>query len=384
MASSNNSKVISNASPHTIKKFELVEKYIKSWAQKLLQNSSCYGLVFIDCMCNSGVYTTDNGKFVEGTPVRVAEALLDVARSYPEKQIQIYLNDNSQDKVNELKKHLPADEANFKIIVTARDCDELLAEIGPQLYNRPHLHYFLFYDPYEASINWPVLIPFLRNWGEVMINHMVSDTTRAITQVRQEAAKEKYENTYLAEFEELLPYGSDKRAYEERVERIIQRLKGQRTYFVGAFPFYNTRNSQLYSLIHCTSNIEGFKLYKQVAWKTFGGKSSTKDTHGSQLQLTLDFNNDGCCTQTTDESCFFVTDIAKYLQKHFAGKSYIPLDSLWKLLEKHPIFPSDGFRNEIKTELQSTYGVIFRKNINPITGEKQIFASFLKGNTVDE
>lgn len=217
-----------------------------------------------------------------------------------------------------------------------------------------------------------------------MINHMVSDTTRAITQVRQEAAKEKYENTYLAEFEELLPYGSDKRAYEERVERIIQRLKGQRTYFVGAFPFYNTRNSQLYSLIHCTSNIEGFKLYKQVAWKTFGGKSSTKDTHGSQLQLTLDFNNDGCCTQTTDESCFFVTDIAKYLQKHFAGKSYIPLDSLWKLLEKHPIFPSDGFRNEIKTELQSTYGVIFRKNINPITGEKQIFASFLKGNTVDE
>ena len=194
MASSNNSKIISKASPHTIMKFKLVEEYIKAWAQKLMLNSSCYGLVFIDCMCNSGVYTY-NGETVEGTPVRVAKVLLDVARSYPQKQVQIYLNDNSQEKVDELKKHLPVDEGNFKIIVTAKDRDELLETIGPQLYGRQHMHYFLFYDPYDASINWPVLIPFLRNWGEVMINHMVSDTIRAITQVRREATKEKYANT---------------------------------------------------------------------------------------------------------------------------------------------------------------------------------------------
>ena len=52
MSSSNNSKIISKASPHTITKFKLVEEYIKAWAQKLMLNSSCYGLVFIDCMCN--------------------------------------------------------------------------------------------------------------------------------------------------------------------------------------------------------------------------------------------------------------------------------------------------------------------------------------------
>lgn len=45
--------VISKASPHTIKKFELIEEYIKSWAQKLLLTESCNGLIFIDCMCNS-------------------------------------------------------------------------------------------------------------------------------------------------------------------------------------------------------------------------------------------------------------------------------------------------------------------------------------------
>ena len=43
--------VISKASPHTIKKFELIEEYIKSWAQKLLLTESCNGLIFIDCMC---------------------------------------------------------------------------------------------------------------------------------------------------------------------------------------------------------------------------------------------------------------------------------------------------------------------------------------------
>lgn len=50
--------IISKASPHTIKKFELIEEYIKSWAQKLLLTESCNGLIFIDCMCNSGVCAT--------------------------------------------------------------------------------------------------------------------------------------------------------------------------------------------------------------------------------------------------------------------------------------------------------------------------------------
>lgn len=78
--------LISKASPHTIKKFELIEEYVKSWAQKLMLNSFCNTLVFIDCMCNSGIYINDEtGLQIEGTPVRVAKVLLDVARTYPGK-----------------------------------------------------------------------------------------------------------------------------------------------------------------------------------------------------------------------------------------------------------------------------------------------------------
>ena len=50
MVSANNKKTISKASPHTIKKFELIETYIKSWAQILMQNEKCNGLIFIDCI----------------------------------------------------------------------------------------------------------------------------------------------------------------------------------------------------------------------------------------------------------------------------------------------------------------------------------------------
>ena len=62
--SSKKKSVISQASPHTIKKFELIEEYIKSWAEKLLLTGSCNGLIFIDCMCNSGVYIDDAGQVV--------------------------------------------------------------------------------------------------------------------------------------------------------------------------------------------------------------------------------------------------------------------------------------------------------------------------------
>ena len=108
MSSKNNLQVISKASPHTVKKFELIETYIKSWAHKLMLNHACSGIVFIDCMCNSGVYQSTLSKtMIEGTPVRVAKALLDVAHTYSQKTVKIYFNDNSPEKIDELKLRTP-------------------------------------------------------------------------------------------------------------------------------------------------------------------------------------------------------------------------------------------------------------------------------------
>lgn len=371
--SSRKKSVISKASPHTIKKFELIEEYIKSWAQKLLLTESCNGLIFIDCICNSGVYTDNTGQLVKGTAVRVSEALREAARTYTQKNIHIYLNDKDKARVDELKKHLPQDERNFKIVTSCSDAHELLRTIGPQLYGTGHLHYFLLYDPYDATIDWEALLPFFRNWGEVMINHMVSDPVRAISSAKKKTTKVKYENTYLEDFEKLVPYGSDKTAYEARVEEIINSLKGARRYYVSAFPFYNTQNSLVYNLIHCTSNKEGFKLYKRSAWKVFGAQSSTKHSVENRQ---LSFNFLGEIAEEEDESCLHVIDIAKYLQRSFRGRKQVPLDEMWELLDNHPIFPSEGFRNEVKGNLTGFFDAKIEQIVSPDTGKKEMVISF--------
>jgi len=58
-------------------------------------------------------------------------------------------------------------------------------------------------------------------------------------------------------------------------------------------------------------------LYKRSVWQTFGGKSSTKNTHGLENQLMLDFVGKGTPKIHTDEFCFYIKDIAEYLQKVF-------------------------------------------------------------------
>lgn len=379
MASSNNNETISRASLHTQKKFELIEKYIMPWAQKLMNNASCKGLVFIDCMCNSGLYHDENGETIEGTPLRVARILRDIAGQYPFKQVYLYFNDRDAAKTALLSEKVPKETANFHIEITCKDASELLKTIGPKL-DQPNLHYFLLYDPYDASIDWEALLPFFRYWGEVMINHMVSDSIRAISQVKKESTMQKYEGTYrVSDFEQLVPFGSDKAAYEKRVLQIINALKGQRRYYVAAYPFYNTQNSQMYSLIHCTSNPVGFELYKKTAWQTFGDHSSNKNTHGNENQLMLNFDGSGTITTMTDESCFNVRDIAKYIQYRFKGKRDVPLEEVYRSLESHPIFPTDGYRSQIKDHLKTDFGAEINVIKNPVTGKRETRVSFSEG-----
>lgn len=364
MTNTGNKGSIEIAHPHTIKKFELIERYVKSWAQKLMNTESCNGIIFIDCMCNSGIYVDEDGKEVHGTPIRVTEALADVAETYPHKQVELYFNDFTEAKIDMLKKYLPPKKSNFEIVTTAKDGNELLKWIGPQLKESQHMNYFLLYDPYDASIDWIALKPFFRHWGEVLINHMISDSLRAVGQVKKEDKKTKYTTTYqVGSIEEIVPYGSDRKAYERRVYEIINLMKGSATreYYVASFPFFNKKNALVYDLVHCTSHIAGFKLFKSTAWKIFDDQSSSKDRHGNQYQLTIDFENGGLTTQV-DEYCYNLNDIADYIESEFSGISDVTWDQVWDLLDQHPLFPSEGYKTEIKRRIKSSAKVTYNKS----------------------
>ena len=116
-----NNNCIDKAHPHTVKKFELIEKYVEAWAQKLLNNPKCDKIIFIDCMSNSGVYIDDAGNNVFGTPIRVAKYLSNVMQNlnYRNKKAELYFNDIDDFKIECLKKFLPPNTENFRIIYNA-------------------------------------------------------------------------------------------------------------------------------------------------------------------------------------------------------------------------------------------------------------------------
>lgn len=151
MGSSN--EVVSTASPHTIKKFELIPKYVEEWAPKLLQNDYCSGLVFIDCMSNSGEYVDAAGNQVFGTPVRVAKYLRQMAGQYPRKMIDLYFSDLSAEKTMHLSSLMPQDKINFHCRISTEDGNMLLKRLGRALPRDIGKHYLLIYDPYDASID---------------------------------------------------------------------------------------------------------------------------------------------------------------------------------------------------------------------------------------
>ena len=363
-------EVITEAKPHTIKKFELITRYVDEWARKILGfngkqgQEGSKGVIFIDCMCNSGEYKDGDGNFIEGTALRVAKKLNEIITNYPGKKAILIFNDISTERVQHLQKVIEnSNLENITVSYNSGDCNAFLKGLDLSFYKRQY-NTLLLYDPYNASIDWDAVTPFLNRWGEVIINHMVSDTTRGASLAKRQEVIERYEETYQNDIASILEMGNDKGQLEKTIIAIINRnIKGATSKrYIASFPFFNRTNGLVYNLIHCCASVEGIKLYKKVAWKTFGDKSSLKNTHGNELQLTFDLTGEGFSQPQTDEHCYFVHDIAKYIYEKYKSSGVVMLDCIYQDLDEHPIFPSDGYKNEIKAELKKMYGVTFAKN----------------------
>ena len=361
MASSKRNDLVSVAPPHSIKKFELISEYVKAWIQILMLNQKCRGIVYIDCMSNSGVYKNDEGEEIEGTPLLVSEIIADAMITYTNKQAYLYFNDLDSKKIDLLKTRIPKQTNNFHIYTEAMDANVLLRKIGTQFTTAfSDMHFLLVYDPYDAHIEWDAMMPFLKNWGEIIINHMVSDPIRGAKTAKKQKVIEKYEETYQTTIDELISFGS-RNAFETKIEQIIRDGSGrsEKRYYIASFPFFNSNNSVVYNLIHCTGHYKGFELFKSTAWKTFGDKSSLKNTHNieDQMSFTISDNGELVMGVQVDESCYNLRDAAKYVQEHFAGKENVPNDDVWTYLGEHPVFPTRDYKNKIKDVLKREFGM---------------------------
>ena len=147
MARTKKVEVITEAKPHTIKKFELIEKYVEAWAYKILnyQGNPGYaparGVIFIDCMSNSGVYKDINGNRVEGTALRVAQCLNNVFANYPNKKAILIFNDLESARVDHLKSEIEKLQlGHIEVYYQSQDCNAFLRELDLDSYkNKYHM-----------------------------------------------------------------------------------------------------------------------------------------------------------------------------------------------------------------------------------------------------
>lgn len=338
--------------PHTIKKFELIEKYAEEWAYKILGTSDSKGIVFVDCMSNSGSYLDEQDNVVEGTCVRVSRKVKSAMLKFRDKKATLYFNDKSAERVEELKKNIDINLPNVNIVYNVGDANEFLKNMNLNQYRGYCI--LLLYDPYNAEIDWDALTPFFNSWGEVIINHMISDTKRGVAQAKREYTIRKYTETYQMEIDKLVNIATDKVKLEQVVEEIIlSRIQNKnRQVYIASFPFFNRNNGQVYNLILFTRHIKGFVLYKKVAWQTFGDKSSMKKTHGVENQIYFNFDNEITFSTEPDEYCYSVIDIAKYIYEKYKTSETNTMDEIYNDLEKHPIFPVDGYKKQIKKALR--------------------------------
>ena len=191
MSKQMNNEIITEAKPHTIKKFELIERYVDEWARKILGydgkdgREGSKGIIYIDCMSNSGVYRDENGNQIEGTALRVAKRLNDIVTNYPGKSAILIFNDISEQRIEYLKTVIEkANLTNIQVVYRSEDCNSFLRGLDLDSYKR-QFNTLLLYDPYKAAIDWDAVTPFLNTWGEVIINHMVFDTSRGASQAKK-------------------------------------------------------------------------------------------------------------------------------------------------------------------------------------------------------
>lgn len=132
-------------------------------------------------MCNCGKYYDNNGNIVEGTAIRVARVINQINASH-QKEAILHFNDLDKGKILHLKSVIDMmDLQHVKIYYHSTDANELLRLLAKSDLEKHNT--LLFYDPYQADIDWNALEPFFNTWGEVIINHMVSDVIRGAKNV---------------------------------------------------------------------------------------------------------------------------------------------------------------------------------------------------------
>lgn len=291
-----NEKYLDEAKLHTQYKIKYIKDYVRRWLNVAV-NYRQRNIVFIDSMCNAGIYK--NG--IKGTCIEVIELFIEYAKENETKQFYVFLNDYDKNKINVLKElinnyNIPN---NLRINITDKDVVEYLSLLIKKGTFSNSCFTLLYTDPYNFGI--PNLLTTIKRfidefYCELLFNYFSSDVTRNKKNTSAKNKMFKIKN-------ELSSVITDINIVEDENKEILNKLIS--TYkdtknikYSFAYRFNNTNNAELYYIIFFTPNKRGLELIKESIWEVFNGEESFKkqiDIDKSQLKL---FNTDDLLIST--------------------------------------------------------------------------------------
>ena len=291
-----NEKYLDEAKLHTQYKIKYIKDYVRRWLNVAV-NYRQRNIVFIDSMCNAGVYK--NG--VKGTCIEVIELFIEYAKENQAKQFYVFLNDYDKDKIRVLNGlinnyNMPN---NLKININDKDVVEYLSLLIEKNTFSNSCFTLLYTDPYNFGI--PNLLTTIKRfidefYCELLFNYFSSDVTRNKKNTSAKNKMSKIKNELSSVITDI---NIDDDENKEILSKLISTYKDTKNIkYSFAYRFNNTNNAELYYIIFFTPNKRGLELIKESIWEVFNGEESFKkqiDIDKDQLKL---FNTDDLLINT--------------------------------------------------------------------------------------
>lgn len=292
----NNDKHLDEAKLHTQYKIKYIKNYVKRWLNVAV-NCSQRNIVFIDSMCNAGVYK--NG--IKGTCIEVVELFIRYAKENNNKQFYIFLNDYDENRIKILNEILNSYDKpnNLKISVKNKEVVEYLNLLIDKNVFTGSCFTLLYTDPYNFGI--PNLLSTIKNfidkyYCELLFNFFSSDIRRNRNNISAQDKMSKIKNELSSVITNINVVEDENK---EILDKLINTYKNTKNIkYSFAYRFNNTNNAELYYIIFFTPNRRGLELIKETIWEVFNGEESFKkqiDIDKNQLKL---FNTDDLLINT--------------------------------------------------------------------------------------
>ena len=279
-------KYLDEAKLHTQYKIKYIKDYVRRWLNVAV-NYRQKNIVFIDSMCNAGIYK--NG--IKGTCIEIIELFIEYAKENQSKQFYVFLNDYDKDKIrvlNELISNYNMPN-NLKINIKDKDVVEYLSLLIEKNTFSNSCFTLLYTDPYNFGI--PNLLTTIKTfidkfYCELLFNYFSSDVTRNKNNISAKNKMSKIKNELSSVITDI---NIDDDKNKEILNKLICTYKNTKNIkYSFAYRFNNTNNAELYYIIFFTPNKRGLELIKESIWEVFNGEESFKkqiDIDKSQLKL---------------------------------------------------------------------------------------------------